>query len=220
MLWIRNSFIVLIGIGILLLPSLTKAATTTAYSMKVVVTMPKGSEGEKPGTTMPSNTKISPCISGATGKVNSVSFAVTYNAGTVPDKDVFILLFNPNLAEKFLAFGKQTFPISTLIVSPYGDVSALTAAVNLAANDGTSECIYLPRSSNSGGSITETVMNVVLTGAIDVAGTWQVIGIVADGKTVDFDKPDTWAAWDVGTFMVRKPWFGTTNNDCQGVVVP
>jgi len=217
MLWTRNSLIVLIGIGILLLPSLTKAATT-AYSMKVVVTMPKGSEGEKPGTTMPSNTKISPCIPGATGKVNSVSFTVTYNAGTVPDKDVFILLFNPNLAgvQVFLAFGKQTFPISTLIISTYGDVPTLTEAVNLAAISGTSECIYLPRSSNAGGSITETIMNVVLTGAIDVAGTWQVIGIVADGKTVDFDKPDTWAAWDVGTFMVRKPWFGANYNDCQG----
>jgi hypothetical protein len=218
MLWIRNSLIVLISVGILLLPSLTKAATTT-YSMKVIVTMPKGSEGEKPSATMPSNTKISPCIPGATGKVNSISFAVTYNAGTVPDKDVFILLFNPNLSDKFLAFGKQTFPIST-VVSPYSDVSALTAAVNSAANSGTSECIYLPRSSNAGGSITETIMNVVLTGAIDVAGTWQVIGIVADGKTVDFDNPTTWEAWDVGTFMIKKPWFGSSNNDCQVAVVP
>lgn len=210
MLWIRNSLIVLIGIGILLLPSLTKAATT-AYSMKVVVTMPKGSEGEKPGTTMPSNTKISPCTPGATGKVNSVSLTITYNAGTPADKDIFIILFNPNYPTPFIAFGKQTFPGSLLVTTPYSDVAALTTA----ARAGTSECIYLTRSSNSGGSITETILNVVLTGADGVAGTWQVIGIVADYATVDFDDPTTWSAWDTGTFIIKKPWLGAANNDCQ-----
>ncbi len=214
MLWIRNSLIVLIGIGILLLPSLTKAATT-AYSMKVVVAMPKGSEGGTLAATMPSNTKISPC--GATGKVNSVSVTVTYNATGIfgaADKDIFIILFNPNYPEKkFIAFGKQTFPDILLVTTPYPDAESLTAA----ANAGTSECIYLSRSSNSVGSITETILNVMLTGAVGVAGTWQIIGIVADYAKVDFDDPTTWAAWDVGTFMVKKPWLGSPdrNNDCQ-----
>lgn len=214
MLWIRNSLIILIGIGILLLPSLTKAATTTAYSMKVVVTMPKGSQGEKPGTTMPSNTKISPCNTTTSGGiVNSVSITVTYNAGILgaADKDIFIILFNPNNSDKFIAFGKQTFPSSLLVTTPYSDVADLTAAAKL----NTPECIYLSRSSNSGGSITETVLNVVLTGADGVAGTWQVIGIVADYAEVNFDDPTTWKAWDVGTFMIKKPWLGTANNDCQ-----
>jgi hypothetical protein len=177
--------------------------------MKVVVTMPKGSEGEKPATTMPSNTKISPCI--PAGKVNSVSFSITYNAGTVPDKDVFVILFNPKLANPFLAFGKQTFPVSFMTITPYSDVTTLTTV----ANAGTPECIYLPKSINGGGSITETILNVVLSGAENVAGTWQVIGIVADSATVNFDDPTTWAAWDTGTFMIKKPWFGDLNNNCQ-----
>jgi hypothetical protein len=209
MLWIRNSLIVLIGIGILLLPSLAKAATT-AYSMKVVVTMPKGSEGEKPGTTMPSNTKISPCTPGATGKVNSVSLTITYNAGTPADKDIFIILFNPNYATPFIAFGKQTFPSSLLVTTTYTVVADLTTAAKTLP-----ESIYLTRSRNSGGSITETILNVVLTGAADVAGTWQVTGIVADYASVDFDDPTTWSAWDTGTFMIRKPWLGAINTGCQ-----
>ncbi|MBV5267031.1 MAG: hypothetical protein JZU67_00610, partial [Burkholderiaceae bacterium] len=74
---------------------------------------------------------------------------------------------------------------------------------------------YLPKSINGGGSITETILNVVLSGAENVAGTWQVIGIVADSATVNFDDPTTWAAWDTGTFMIKKPWFGDLNNNCQ-----
>lgn len=31
----------------------------------------------------------------------------------------------------------------------------------------------------------------MLTGAIEVAGTWQIIGIVADYATVNFDDPTT-----------------------------
>ncbi len=213
MLWIRNSLIILIGIGILLLPSLAKAAT--AYSMKVVVTMPKGSQGEKPGTTMPSNTKISPCATSGSAIVNSVSITITYNAtGTlkVADKDIFIILFNPNnIDNKFIAFGRQTFPSLLLVTTSYTDVTALTGD----AFNNVPECIYLSRSNNSGGSITETILNVVLTGALGVAGTWQVIGIVADYATVDFDDPTTWSAWDVGTFMVRKPWLGDRNFNCQ-----
>lgn len=210
MLWIRNSLIILIGIGILLLPSLAKAAT--AYSMKVVVTMPKGSQGEKPGTTMPSNTKISPCNTTTSGGiVNSVSITITYNAGSPAIMDIFLILFNPNNSDKFIAFGKQTFPSSLLVTTPYSDVADLTAA----AIANTPECIYLSRSNNIGGSITETVLNLVLTGVADVAGTWQVIGIVADYAEVNFDDPTTWKAWDVGTFMIKKPWLGTANNNCQ-----
>lgn len=211
MLWIRNSLIVLIGIGILLLPSLAKAATTTAYSMKVVVTMPKGSEGGTLTTAMPSNTKFSPCTTVAAAKVNSASLTITYNAGTPADKDIFIILFNPNYTTPFIAFGKQTFPSSLLVTTPYATVEDLTTA----AKAGATECIYLTRARNSGGSITETILNVVLTGAADVAGTWQVTGIIADYATVDFDDPTTWSAWDTGTFMIRKPWIGTTNTGCQ-----
>lgn len=204
----RNLLIIIIGTAILLMPSFTMAATTTSsYSMKVVVSMPTGSDGATLSTTMPSNTKISPCSTTAGAKVNQVSFTVTYNAGTVPDKDIYLILFNPE-HDMFLTIEKQPFPNPNITMSSYDSIEKL--------NDAKADCIYISKSQNTGGSVTENLFNIILTGADGIAGTWQLIGIVADSSSVDFDDPSTWAAWDTATFMIRKPWIGTNNTSCQG----
>lgn len=176
------------------------------YSMKIVVSMPAGSEGGSLATTQPSNTKLSPCVDAT--KVDAVTFTLTYNAGSPADKDVYLFLFNPNASGtgtnyRFYAIKKGT------LTSPVAVTNRLDVPNLVAASD-----IYLPKASNPGGVITETLLggSIILDGA--PSGTWQMVGIVADNTTVNFDDPSTWAAWDVGTLVIRKPWPGATNATC------
>jgi hypothetical protein len=183
-----------------LAPRESLAATT--YSMKVVASMPKGSAGEKPASTLPTNTKISPCNDAT--KVDWVAFTVTYNAGTVADKDVYFILYNPESTSKYYAILKPKMTSPTLV-----NVRATLAALD-ATND-----IYVARGNNPGGSQTEIILgSFIPVDGVDT-GTWQLVGIVADSTTVDFDDITTWSAWDVATVIFNKPWKGTTLAICQ-----
>lgn len=178
-------------------------AATSTYAMKIVPTMPKGSSGEKPASTYPTNTKISLCNDAA--KLDAVTFTLTYNAGTTADKDVYIILYNPEVASKYYSILKPKLTTTTL-VNVRASLAALTAAK---ATD-----IYLPMASNPGGAQTETLLgNFIPLDGIPT-GTWQLIGIVADSTTVDFDDITTWSAWDVATIILNKPWTGATVATC------
>jgi hypothetical protein len=167
--------------------------------MKVAVSMPSGTAGAALATTQPSNTKLSPCVS---GKVDAVTLTLTYNADSPADKDVYFFLFDPNadgiITPKFYMIQKGSL-ISPIAVTPRNTASTIVAATDM----------YLPVASNPGGSITETLLggSILLVGV--PTGTWQLVGIVADHTTVDFNDPTTWSAWDAGTFMIGLPWVAT-----------
>lgn len=184
----------------------TSRSAASSYSMKVVVSMPTGSAGASLSSTQPSNTKLSACSDAA--KVDAVTFTLTYSAGSPADKDVYMILFNPNAdgtgSPKFYMIKKG------ILTSPATVTTRNNVANIVAASD-----IYLAKASNTGSSVTETLLggSIIVDGA--PSGTWQVVGIVADNTTVNFDDPLTWTAWDVGTFVLRKPWVGSANTTCQ-----
>lgn len=183
-------------------PGISSAATTT-YAMKVVATMPKGTNGDALAATYPTNTKFTPCNNAA--KLDAVTFTVTYNAGTTADKDVYFILYNPESANKYYSILKPKLTTATQ-VNARATLVALTAAK---LTD-----IYLPKASNPGGALTETILgSFIPVDGVDT-GTWQLIGIVADSTTVDFDDITTWSAWDVATVVFNKPWMGATVASC------
>jgi len=166
--------------------------------MKVAVSMPSGTAGASLASTEPTNTKLSPCVA---GKVDAVTFSLTYNADNPADKDVYVFLFNPNAnggSPQFYMLKKGS------LTSPMSVTARMTAADIVAASD-----MYLPVADNPGGTITETLLggSILLIGA--PTGTWQLVGIVADNTAIDFNDPTTWNAWDAGTVMIGLPWVGT-----------
>ncbi len=179
-----------------------------AYTMKIVPTYPKGSAGEKPPATLPTNTEISPCSS--TTLVDSVIFTLTYDASNAstkkPDRDVYVIIHNAGGDPRFYSVQKKG-PSVAPTMTPRTDVTALTAA---RATD-----IYLRIADNPGTAVTETLFGgfISLDGLPN--GTWQLVGIVADSTEVDFDDPATWNAWDVATVMLAKPWGGKTASVCK-----
>lgn len=181
--------------------------TTTNYSMKIVPSMPIGSAGATSVTTQPANTPYSPCSSSSA--VDAVTFTLNYNAGSGSTLlDVYMLLFNPNgdgiTVPKFFVVSKSTLISGGVALSARANVS------NLSPSD-----MYLARTSNPGGAITETLLGSFIPVDGVPTGTWQVIGIIADHNTINFDDPSTWAAWDVATVVLRKPWTGNSNAVCQ-----
>ncbi len=184
-------------------------AAAATYSMKVTVSMPKGSAGATLATTQPTNTKFTPCNN--VGLIDAVTFALSYNAGTIPAdmKDVYIILYTPNGTNSTL----PTFQVGTRYSSTSAGVVFVTRwdlSEIVPATD-----IYLPKEKNLGGAITENLVasSLALDGV--PVGTWQVVGIIADRATVNFDDPSTWAAWDAGTVILRKPWVGNANTTCD-----
>ncbi len=175
-----------------------------AYSMKITVSMPKGSAGEKPASTQPSSTKFSPCNSAV---IDAVTFTMVYNAGTIAAadmKDVYIILYTPN--------GTNT-TLPTYQVATTGTGVTFTQRWALSEIVPSTD-IYLTKEKNLGGTITETLVAASLSLDGVPVGTWQLIGIVGDRTTINFDDPATWNAWDVGTVVLRKPWVGDTNSSC------
>jgi hypothetical protein len=178
--------------------------TAGAYAMKLVITMPKGSEGETLAKTMPTNTKFSPCA--ATSKTDAVTFTATYNAvgaGGVVDADVYVLFYNPegSIGSKYYSIVNRSILVAR---------NSTTELTSNAATD-----IFLKKVDNPGGTITETVLGGFVTVTGLSAGTWQLVGIVAPAATVNFNDPTTWLAWDVATLVLRKPWMGSAQLACQ-----
>lgn len=192
-----------------------QAATTTtstayAYSATLTVTMPAGSAGATLAKTQPTATKFTPCAS--TG-ADQTTISLKYDAGkTSTDKrDLYLLFHRPEAAgtliePKFFAITKGN-PITPTIINPRINTAALNS--NKATDP------YIAAADILGGAITEPVLggNVRLEGLM--AGTWQIVAIIADKTTVDFDDPATWLAWDVANFVTLKPWLGGANMVCN-----
>jgi hypothetical protein len=178
------------------------------YTMKITPSMPKGSAGEKLLTTQPTSTKLSPCNSSAL--VDAVSFALAYNAGSGSDLlDVYMFFFDPNAdgvySPKYYVVSKASISGGGLALVSRYTLEELTPATDM----------YMAKESNPGGAITESLLSSFISVDGVPSGTWQLIGIVADRATLDFDNPNTWLAWDVATVMLRKPWPGSSNTFCQ-----
>lgn len=184
------------------------AVAAAKYSMKVAVAMPTGTSGATTVATNPSNTKFVPCDNAS--KTDAVTLTLTYNAvgtaGTV-DADVYVIFYNSHdPANKFYMLTRTTFPVTTITVNARADVAAANAAK---LTD-----IYSSVGISPVGTVTETLFGTYLYIVGAPSGTWQVVGIVAPSATVNFDDPSTWKAWDVGTFVIRKPWLGLANTTC------
>ena len=178
------------------------------YAMKVTPSMPKGSAGEKLATSQPTNTKLSPCSSST--QVDAVTFTLAYNAGSGPDLlDVYMLFFNPGadgiFDPHYYIVSKTALSTGGLALVPRYTLSEVNPATDM----------YLAKEANPGSSVTETLLSSFITVDGVPAGTWQLVGIMGDRATINFDNPSTWAAWDVATVMLRKPWPGSSNSYCQ-----
>ncbi|TRW89720.1 hypothetical protein [Candidatus Methylobacter oryzae] len=205
----------------------------TAAAIKVSVSFPKGSAGEKIAKTLPTSTKISPCND--ITKTDAVTFTAVYDAtnpasttaAPLSPLDLHLFFYNPdavNGANKFYSISKGLIGATTtgVSVTAYADAAAIQAAMT-----GGTLIPYLAGANNfNTASFTEVVFGSSIR--LDVAGggvgtglntgTWQLIGILADSATVDFTDPATWTAWDVVTVMFGMPWKGTaatTLETCQ-----
>lgn len=193
-----------------------RRATTTTYSMKVAISMPTGSTGAGLASTQPTNTKLTSCAN--TTLTDSVNVTLTYNAGaTNALKEVYVIFYNPQSGYN----GTISGALNNFYMAKKGNLTSMVTLVPSnylnQLNAGSNANIYLKESLNPGGSISE----VLLGGQIPLdgiqVGTWQIVGIVASNATIDFDKPSTWAAWDVGTFIVKRPWYGAANVTCDNI---
>jgi hypothetical protein len=201
----RKHLVSVLMIMVLAFPLSAGAAAT--YIMKVTPSMPKGSAGEKPLATQPVNTRFSPCNSAL---VDAVTFSLAYNAGSGSDLlDVYMIFFNPNgdgfFSPRFYVVSKSALTTGGFALVPRNSLTDLDAQSD----------IYLPKEANPGVAITETLFGSFVSIDGVPAGTWQLVGIVADRSTIDFDDPGTWAAWDAATVILRKPWIGSANSVCQ-----
>ena len=192
----------------------------TSYSAVLTITAPSGSAGASLKKTQPTGTKFSPCSSAES--LDQLTLTIKYDAGKIAEnkRNLYVFFYRAEAEGKkidpasegvendppFFSVTKRRSGTPYLITERYS-ISDLNANRDVDA--------YVPAADNLGGAITETVLggNSVLEGL--ASGTWQAIAIVADGATVDFDDPETWLAWDVATFVLRKPWQGTSNQSCQ-----
>lgn len=205
----------LLALSLVIFSLMTDMATAAA--IKVSVSFPKGSAGEKISKTLPSSTKMSPCSD--TAKTDAATFTVVYDATDpasttavpLPPLELYLFFYNPdavNGTNKFYSISKGLIGTTTtgVTVTPYADAAAMVGVVP-----------YLDGDNNfNTASFTEVVFGSSIR--LDVngggtglnTGTWQLIGILADSTTVDFTNPATWTAWDVVTVMFGMPWKGTT----------
>jgi hypothetical protein len=193
-----------------------EAATTAGASIKVAIIFPPGSAGLGVAKTLPSSTKISPCVERT--KVDNATFSVTYDAtnaksDTATPFNVYVFFYNSDgvnvAADKFYSISNAGMG-GGISAMPYANAAAIQSGVVA-----TTLVPYLDGIDNiNTGSVTETLfgaavrLDSLVVGASLNTGTWQLIGILADPATVDFTKPSTWAAWDVAVAMFGMPWQG------------
>jgi hypothetical protein len=183
-----------------------------AYKIKIDLSMPKSSAGGTPAATEPVSTKISPCSDPLKPDVLQVS--ITYDAlgkTKSTDRDVYLIFYNPENYPRYLLVSKPTIAVNNRIFSSYADIYTLDSPE-------ARETAYLPREFNTSGSGTEVLLGSTI--GIDgvLAGTWQIIGVIADRKSAkfSFDDNTTWDAWDVATVMFGRPWVGKNpGRTCQ-----
>ncbi len=197
-------------LGLLAALGTNSASAAYSYKMTVAIAMPKGSAGASLATTQPTSTKFTPCTA---GKPDAVTFTVSYDAGKVAGtdlKDVYVILRSPSSV--FYPDGI----LYTLTKNTLGGGITFTGRANAAALTAAKATdIYLKVADNPGvGSITDTLLASFISVDGVVTGTWQLIGIIADSATVNFDDPNTWAAWDIATVVFSQPWTGATVRQC------
>jgi hypothetical protein len=170
-------------------------AADYAYKVTMTITAPKGSAGETLVTSRPTSTKISPC---SDAKPDQITIT------TLEKRDLFIILHSPTGG--LFALKKYTLGSSPTISGPF---TPSTLVGSVAAN------VYLPAADNLGqGAQTDPLFGGYINLESIATGTWQLVGIIANSTTVDFDDPTTWSAWDATTLMVGKPWAGTSKTVC------
>ncbi len=182
-------------------------AADYAYKVTISLTSPKGSAGEKLATTQPTGTKLTPC---SDSKSDQVTITVTYDAGktALEKRDLYLILHSP--AHELFAMKKVA--LGSSLTGPF---SPSTLVGSVAAN------VYLPAADNLGqGAQTETVLGGYINLEYISTGTWQLVAIIANSATVDFEDPATWAAWDTTTLMLGKPWAGKTKSECASGFLP
>lgn len=173
-----------------------------AYAIKVTITAPKGSSGEKPAAKYPTTTRTLPCDAPT---FDAITMTVVYDATTVTkvvDRDVYLMLYSPEGiggdGTRFFIMSKQNIGSSFRMVARQNWSDILPTD------------IYMPRAENlsPAGAVTEILLSSVISVQGADSGIWQLVGIVADKATVSFNDPSTWSAWDVATIVLRKPWKG------------
>ncbi|MDD2762051.1 MAG: hypothetical protein PHH11_17385 [Methylomonas sp.] len=216
----------------LVVAGLINAEAVGAPSIKLAITFPKNSAGEKLSGGLPSSTKISPCSDIA--KMDAATFTLTYDATnplstkTAPltPLDVYLFFYNPDTVDgtnKFYSVNQDLLR-RVVNVDAYLDADAVKSA-KLAGT----LAPYLSGLDNyNNGSMTEILFGTAIrldalasqsTSTGLSTGTWQLIGILSDAN-FDFTNPSTWLAWDVATMMFGMPWHGNvssavTTKTCQ-----
>lgn len=183
-----------------------------AYKIKIDLSMPKTAAGGTLAATEPVSTKYSPCSDPS--MPDALQITITYDAlgkTKVTDRDVFLIFYNPENDPRYLLVSKPTIAVNNRVFSGYADIQALDSPEARVT-------AYLSREFNASGTGTEVLLGSTL--GIDgvLAGTWQIIGLIADRKSAKFSLDDnaTWDAWDVVTVMFGRPWIGKTpGRTCQ-----
>lgn len=186
--------------------ALASACAWPAYTVKVEVSMPKGSAGEKLTANLPVSSKLSPCSD--TTKLDAISIKLTYdvtNAKKVVDRDLYVFLYNAENDPKYLMLLSPSISLSNGgMFRAYGSIADMDRPLVRDVD------VYLPREKNFLGTSTIDLFpgGVRVDGVL--AGTWQFIAVIGDRASATFslDDPDTWDAWDVGTVMFGRPWVG------------
>ncbi len=178
-------------------------AADYAYKVSMTLVAPKGSAAEKLATNKPTTTKMTPCVDTLPDQVN---ITITYDAGktALERRDLYVILNSPS--GTLHPIKKFALGASPIIRGPFKP-STLVGSVE--------DNIYLRSADNLGqGSQTETLFGGYVSVESVETGTWQVVSILANATTVDFEDPSTWSAWDVATLVVGRPWAGISKNTC------
>lgn len=187
--------------------------TTTgaySYSMTVAIAAPKGSAAEiiSKDKNLPVSIEFSPC---AASKLDQFIFTIKYDAGkTVDDLQSVYLIFNKP--------DTNTYGFYPLVRRP-PIASGSSFKIYSSPQDMVSTDTYVSAASNLGGAQTEIILGGSISMETLSSGLWMLTAIIAPEKTVNFDDPSTWSAWDVVPFLLRKPWLSplasSKTNACE-----
>jgi hypothetical protein len=204
----------------LLIISLIADVEAAGPSIKVAISFPTGSAGLSNPKTLPSSTKISPCINSTQN--DAAIFTVTYNATNLKSTptaplsplDLYVFFYNPEFisgTDSFYSISKAGMGTG-IKVTPYADATAIQAAYT--ASPSTLDP-YLAGAVNFNTTVATEILfgsairiDPTVVGSLLNTGTWQLIGILADPTTFHFQNPSTWVAWDVAVLMFGMPWQG------------
>lgn len=179
------------------------AVTTYAYSIGLTTTAPKGSSSELASKekTLPIGIKFSPCTA---SKLDQFAFTIKYDAGkTVDDMQSVYLVFNKP--------DSHNYGFYPLVRQPLTTTGAFFKVYNN-SSDMIPTDTYTAAANNLGGAQTEIILGGSMSMETLGAGLWMITAIIAPEKTVNFDDPSTWSAWDTVPFMLRKPWLGSSRD--------